>query len=1642
MSEGNIPSINDFLNKSEDSPSVQDLKEQSELPSVEDFKEKKEIIEEEIKTDNWKDDYIPNEIESVDVIKAPQWVELIRMVNDVRESIPDIPEIKHYDDELQELSEQIQSIQKNISEAPEVKYYDNEIKSIKDEFEDYKSEKFIESVLKVQMSRWFGETFGKIDDRIADVRSDVSDELGVVNENVDVVKFEKNIIEKNLEDTKNNIENFKESVADIKDKIYKELENSSTRIYELRLHLKDDDRKLKKQLLGQYNLLKENIEKKVEEFNQKNIEAQNITTSSLKEYFDEIKENINNLPEIKYYDDDIKQLNEQFEEIKSLKSIVQELKIKQTELNEGLLNITPDENNSDPLTPINQDFPSLEEFQKQYRLFVTRVQQQLATLGGGGEVRVLNMDDVDTTDLGDEKVLSYDASTEKLKFVDQSSGVAGINTTSTSVFRNINVSGNVSIAGTLTYEDVTNVDSVGIITARSGVHVGAGLSVAGISTFTGAIDANGDLDVDGHTNLDNVSVAGVSTFSSSTGSIVVSEDNHPSLTFISTSSLPAVRYRLKIASGKLLLQASGNSGVSYTNAISMGGIGNIFIPDNDKVFFGTNNDAYIQHDNSNLNVINTTGDIDVTGNVVLNNDLDVDGHTNLDNVSIAGVSTFTGNVIVSNLLVSHDGNATISLLDTGHGFSASTIGISNGGRDLAMTSPRDIRLKPSGGEDGIVIENSGAVELYHNNVKRLETSSVGVSIPQDLDVDGHTNLDNVSIAGVTTFSGNVTLPDNAELKLGSAGEVRLLHTGSVTNFIISQHFFNMFANGYNLYSQNGSESIITAFQNGAVNLFYDNTKRFSTSGIGATVFGQLDTTSNVAVGSGITLSPDGDLFTVGVSTFTKINLPDSATGSINIGSVSDLQLFHNGTRSEIVNKHVNNFTIRQSFGGGFMFIHADKLQLRSHSTNEPYITCTKDGAVELFHNNVKTVETTADGLNVTGILTATTLSSDGDIISKGQFLKIENAGSPEIQLTDTSASDSLCFIRNSSGNLRLGADNNNVRTGTSLMFLVDGGEAMRIKGDDAGSSKVGIASAIPTSTLDVNGDVRVGSGITLSSDGDIFSVGFSTIGNGSSGGFDLYHQGVKRVSSTPYGAFIHGAIVTSNDIKVGSYVGELIVGTANEFTVKHDNANTLVNNTVGILSITSSNNVAITTNFSVSGISTLGSGSSGQVTLQYQGNQRLKTHTWGVEISGALSANNIVATASNSSFAGASFTGAIDANGDLDVDGHTELDNVNITGFTTFATGTRFFHHTPRIEMQGSNTATLAFVNATTGTTNSDGMLMGFSSNSQAGFINVNESAHGFILKTGGSGVGNERINISGVGTVSLRHGTSEEMVTARPNGAVELYHDNSKKLETSADGLNVTDGRLFLYNSSIPHIRLNKTSGDTASTRFIFGIATGNDNFITGSTQNTCCIKTGGNNMLFGIASDKKLEINSSGATVTGILTATGGVSINDGNLVIGTSGHGIDFSATSDSSGSTSSELLDDYEEGTWTPTVVSEGNIGTPQYPCTYTKIGRLVTINADIHQLSDTTSSTFIKIGGLPYVPSGTGSTGKEFSAVCHGERYGGSATIVAYLLYNSGSWGISFRFGVPSGHYSGVRHSDISDDGSDNNLRFTLTYELV
>ena len=102
--------------------------------------------------------------------------------------------------------------------------------------------------------------------------------------------------------------------------------------------------------------------------------------------------------------------------------------------------------------------------------------------------------------------------------------------------------------------------------------------------------------------------------------------------------------------------------------------------------------------------------------------------------------------------------------------------------------------------------------------------------------------------------------------------------------------------------------------------------------------------------------------------------------------------------------------------------------------------------------------------------------------------------------------------------------------------------------------------------------------------------------------------------------------------------------------------------------------------------------------------------------------------------------------------------------------------------------------------------------------------------------------------------------------------------------------------------------------------------------------------------------------------VSGTGNTTLGIGNLVIGTSGKGIDFSATA---GTGTSELFSDYEEGVWTP-VLSVGLtvVGTPSFTGTYTKIGNTVTA---IASLVASTSVAAIggsqMVNGLPYSVSG-------------------------------------------------------------------------
>ena len=155
-------------------------------------------------------------------------------------------------------------------------------------------------------------------------------------------------------------------------------------------------------------------------------------------------------------------------------------------------------------------------------------------------------------------------------------------------------------------------------------------------------------------------------------------------------------------------------------------------------------------------------------------------------------------------------------------------------------------------------------------------------------------------------------------------------------------------------------------------------------------------------------------------------------------------------------------------------------------------------------------------------------------------------------------------------------------------------------------------------------------------------------------------------------------------------------------------------------------------------------------------------------------------------------------------------------------------------------------------------------------------------------------------------------------------------------------------------------------------------------------------------------------------ILESDGDLNLQDGNLVVA-SGHGIDFSATADSSGTMTSELLDDYEEGSFTAGLLGQTTAGSFNYTLQqgrYVKIGQAVTVQITIYYASrNTAPAGNLVITGLPFsantnntqhafnvgwaqyitFPSGTSQIGAYLG--------GGGTTLILRGITSGGSGGV-------------------------------------
>ena len=139
--------------------------------------------------------------------------------------------------------------------------------------------------------------------------------------------------------------------------------------------------------------------------------------------------------------------------------------------------------------------------------------------------------------------------------------------TNVSIGGTLSVTGNVSVGGTLTYEDVTSIDSVGMITARDHVVVGGGLSVVGISTFSNIVKIMSGLDLQTNGTLDiigSTSTSGLDIQSSS--SVQIGQNGFPNNDYATFTNTGVNLYYN--GSSKL---TTTNTGVNVTGAITVNG---------------------------------------------------------------------------------------------------------------------------------------------------------------------------------------------------------------------------------------------------------------------------------------------------------------------------------------------------------------------------------------------------------------------------------------------------------------------------------------------------------------------------------------------------------------------------------------------------------------------------------------------------------------------------------------------------------------------------------------------------------------------------------------------------------------------------------------------------------------------------------------------------------------------------------------------------------------------------------------------------------------------------------------------------------------------------------------------------------------
>jgi len=814
----------------------------------------------------------------------------------------------------------------------------------------------------------------------------------------------------------------------------------------------------------------------------------------------------------------------------------------------------------------------------------------------------------------------------------------------TTIDDHLNVTGNLSVAGVLTYEDVVNVDAVGLITARSGIRVTGGVIEA-----------------------------------------LAGENKIPSL-YANMGALPAAgSYHGMFAhvhsTGRGYFAHAGNW-LELVNKEIDGRVG-----------LGT--EQYFI--NSIVSTSTTATSLNVTGvttavTVDINGDLDVDGHTNLDNVNVAGVTTFAGTIDANGIIEGIAGENKIPSL-YGNMSNLPSAASYHGMFAHVHATARGYFAHAGNWLELVNKESNGTVGTGTETYNIGGITATGLDLNGDVDVDGHTNLDNVNIAGVTTTTGLLDIDGGGRantFKVEDLTSGRVVYAGSGGELTDSNNLrfdgSNLFVSGINVVtSGSASTSII------GVDIV---TRNFKTTGI-STFEGSVQFDSTIKAGgstgtNGNYLKSTGS--GVAWDSFPSLRTRQTFTASAGqttfsfAYTVGFLDVYVNGIKLTDAEFTATNGVTTVLAVGCFV---GDIIELVAYNTVSAGggafgignvvedLTPQLGGNLDLFNKSI----TGTGNVNISGIITATNFIGDGSgltgVVASGTGIVIKNSGSTVgtagtidfgANLSVSPASAGIVTITAQAG----GGSTSEVRANTLVVTGVSTLTTLDLNGDidvDGHTNLDNVnVSGVSTFTGQLNaGSISASTGAfsgAVDINGDIDVDGHTNLDN-------LSVVGVSTFSSA----------ITVSDIRNNSINLRNAAGSATYATFSNGGAATLnFDNTPRL----ATSNAGITVTGTVSATSFAGDGS--QLTgITGISTADVRTNTLnviGVSTLTNIDVDDFIDVGTNiqlgnagvitaTTFNGGTFFGTgADINGDIDVDGHTNLDNVSISGFVT---ATKYF---------------------------------------------------------------------------------------------------------------------------------------------------------------------------------------------------------------------------------------------------------------------------------------------------------------------------------------------------------------------------------